>query len=79
MMSELGAAFAVAGPIAARVILAIGISAAIQLRAGQDIVLAYTVAAAADYFAALGERRILTNMIAFTRGLECVSVQVAEV
>src|SRR4051812_3973995 len=70
---------AVARPVVAGVVLAVGVGASVGLRAGEDVVLVGRVADAVDDAALLGERQLLAERAAEARLLDGVAVELAEV
>src|SRR5262249_53881448 len=74
-----GARGRVARPVAAGVIGAVGEGRAIELRAGEDVVLVRRVADAFHGVALLGERGDLRQVVAAPRRFERVAVQVGHV
>src|SRR5262249_40354219 len=76
---ELRRALGVARPVVARVVGAVGVAAAVRLRAGEDVVLVRRVADAVDRRLLLGERELLAEDVAEPRLLDRVAVQFADV
>src|SRR5262249_24801020 len=78
-VSELRRALAIARPVVARVIGAVGVAAPVRLRAGQDVVLVGRVAHAVHGSAFFGERELLAEDIPEPGLLDRVAVQLADV
>src|SRR5215831_5733427 len=74
---ELRRALAVARPVVARVIAAVGVRAAVRLRARQNVVLIRRVADAVDGGVLFRQRELLAQDVAEPRLLDRIAVQLA--
>ena len=79
VMPELRRPRRAARPVAARVIGAVGVGAAVRLRSGEDVVLIRRIADTLDRLALLADRGRLVDVVAQTRLLDGVAVQIADV
>src|SRR5216683_6735003 len=75
-MSNLSAAWAVARPVIAGVVLGVGIGLSVRLRARQHIVRVRSVANAVHHLTLLIQRRLLKQIAAETGEFQRVSVQI---
>src|SRR6185369_10797705 len=79
VMPELGRPGRPTRPVAARVVGAVGVRAAVGLRSGEDVVLVRRIADTLDRLALLADGGRLVDVVAQTRLLDGVAVQIADV